>query len=95
MDKHQWKKTFEEGNIVTIHLRKLSSSYPKLHPKEVDLFQVLESFDENVYKVDLPQDFKINPAFNVADLSKYHPPDTLFGELKLEDKFLLGGRNLM
>jgi hypothetical protein len=34
-------------------------------------FRVLEKINENVYKLDLPADFRVSPTFNIADLKPY------------------------
>ena len=34
-------------------------------------FEVLEHINDNTYKVDLPRDYGVSAAFNVADLSPY------------------------
>jgi len=38
-------------------------------PRAKGLLEVLESINDNSYKVDLPGDFGVSATFNVADLS--------------------------
>jgi hypothetical protein len=43
----------------------------KLMPIADGPFKVLKKINENAYNLDLPADFEVNPAFNIADLKPY------------------------
>ena len=65
---------FELGDLVWLHLRK--DRFPdlrksKLMPRADRPFKVIEKINENVYKLDLPAEFRVSPTFNVADLKPY------------------------
>uniref|UniRef100_A0A2N9F337 Reverse transcriptase RNase H-like domain-containing protein n=1 Tax=Fagus sylvatica TaxID=28930 RepID=A0A2N9F337_FAGSY len=65
---------FEPGDWVWIHMRK--ERFPthrktKLHPRGDGPFQILEKINDNVYKVDLPGEYKVSATFNVSDLSPF------------------------
>ena len=71
-NKHRKLATFKEGDLVWIHLRK--ESFPskrssKLKPRADGPFKVLQRISENVYKIDLPEDYSVSATFNVSDLS--------------------------
>jgi hypothetical protein len=40
-------------------------------PRADGPFRVLEKINENAYKLDLPIDFGVSPAFNIADFNPY------------------------
>ena len=42
----------------------------KLHPRGEDRYQVLESINNNAYKIDLPREFQAHLTFNVFDFSR-------------------------
>jgi len=48
-------------------------------PKAGGPFEVLENFNDNAYKVDLPSSYEVSATFNVADLGPFYsntsPPD--------------------
>ena len=71
-NKHRKLATFKEGDLVWIHLRK--ESFPskrssKLKPRADGPFKVLQRISENVYKIDLPEDYSVSATFNISDLS--------------------------
>ena len=43
----------------------------KLHPRGDGPFQVLETINENAYKIDLPGEYNVSATFNVSDLSLF------------------------
>ena len=43
----------------------------KLMPRADAPFKVLEKINDNAYKLELPADFGVTPAFNIADLKPY------------------------
>jgi len=40
-------------------------------PRAAGPFKVLEKFNDNAYKLELPADFGVSPTFNIADLKPY------------------------
>ena len=40
-------------------------------PRADGPFEILERLNDNAYKVDLPGDYEVSPAFNIAGLSPY------------------------
>ena len=57
-----------------VHLNKdrlPRGSHTKLMMKKIQLFEILEKYGENSYKVALPPDVAISPIFNVSDLTLY------------------------
>jgi len=65
---------------VWIHLRKErfpSKRKNKLIPREDGPFEVLERMNDSACKVDLPGDYGVSAAFNVADLRAYQDDDYL------------------
>ena len=71
---------FDPGELVWLHLRK--ERFPKqrkskLMPPMDGLFQVLEPNNKNAYKLDLPGEYNMSAAFNVADLTPFAAGDDL------------------
>ncbi|WVZ76029.1 hypothetical protein U9M48_024034 [Paspalum notatum var. saurae] len=65
---------FEPGELVWLHLSKehfLDLRKSKLMPRATGPFKVLEKINDNAYKLELPADFGVSPAFNIADLKPY------------------------
>jgi hypothetical protein len=67
---------FNIGDLVWLHLRK--ERFPnecksKLLPRADGPFKVLERYNNNAYKIDIPRDkYSVSDIFNVKDLSPYH-----------------------
>lgn len=47
----------------------------KLQPRGDGPFQVLETINENAYKIDLPCNYNVSVTFNVSDLSPFDVGD--------------------
>jgi len=65
---------FEPGDWVWVHMRK--ERFPKqrkskLQPRGDGPFQVLERFNDNAYKIDIPGEYGVSSSFNVADLTPF------------------------
>ena len=65
---------FEPSDWVWVHIRK--ERFPeqrrsKLMPREDGPFQIIERFNGNAYKVDLPDKYGVSAILNVADLSLF------------------------
>jgi hypothetical protein len=74
---------FEPGDLVYVHLRK--DHFPdrrksKLMPRGDGPFKVLARINDNAYKIDLPNEYAVSPAFNVANLAPY------FGDEEVESR---------
>ena len=67
---------FNIGELLWLHLRK--ERFPnerksKLLPRADGPFKVLECYNNNAYKIDIPHDkYSVSDIFNVNDLSPYH-----------------------
>jgi hypothetical protein len=65
-----------QGDLVWLHLRK--ERFPnerrsKLLPRADGPFKVLECYNNNAYKIDIPRDkYNVSDIFNVKDLSPFH-----------------------
>jgi hypothetical protein len=64
----------EPGDLVWLHLRK--EWFPDLKKSKlmsrVDVpFKILETINDNAYKLELPLEFGVSPTFNISDLRPY------------------------
>jgi len=64
-------KTFDIGDLVMVRIR--PERFPpgtvkKLHARSAGPFKILTKLNDNVYVIDFPEDFRINPTFNIEDL---------------------------
>ena len=72
---------FHEGDLAWLHLRK--DRFPnerksKLLPRADGPFKVLERYNNNAYKIDIPRDkYNVSDIFNVKDLSPFHGDEDL------------------
>lgn len=74
----------QPGDWVWVHMRK--ERFParrrtKLSPRGDGPFKVLDRINNNAYRLELPDDYGINPTFNVADLSLYDKSDEEYDRL--------------
>jgi len=79
-NKHKRRVVFKPGDLIWVHLRKErfpSKRKSKLMPRADVPFEILERVNDNAYKVNLPCDYGVSAAFNVADLSPYLEDDHL------------------
>ena len=71
---------FEPGDWIWVHMRKekfLAQRRSKLLPRGDGPFQVLESINNNAYKLDLPGEYTVSYTLNVTDLSPFDVGDDL------------------
>jgi hypothetical protein len=74
-DRGRTHVVFEVGDLVWLHLRK--DHFPDLHksklmPHADCPFKVIEKFNDNAYKYELPAVFgTVSPTFNIVDLKPY------------------------
>jgi len=68
-NKHCKAITFKPRDLVRLHLRKerFPSRRNKLMPRGDGPFKVLETVNDNAYKLELPKDMGVSPTFNVGD----------------------------
>jgi hypothetical protein len=64
----------EPGDLVWLHLRK--DRFPdlrksKLMPRADGPFKIIEKINDNVYKLELPPEFRVSPTFNISDRKPY------------------------
>ncbi|XP_073526476.1 uncharacterized protein [Phyllobates terribilis] len=77
-NKHRRKVILKEGDLVWVHLRK--DRFPnlrtsKLSPRGDGPFQVLRVVGDNAYVIDLPEEYGVNPTFNIGDLTLFKNVD--------------------
>ncbi|KAD7117017.1 hypothetical protein E3N88_04285 [Mikania micrantha] len=75
---HRKKVTFQEGDLVWIHLSKdrfPGGRWGKIRPRADGPFKILKRINDNAYKVDLPGYYNVLATFNVADLLPFVPED--------------------
>jgi hypothetical protein len=96
-----------KGQRVWLEGTHLSTSHPftKLHQKRFGPFQITETLGPVMYRLNLPEKWKIHNAFHVTLLSSYveteeHrvnftelPPDLIEGEPEWEVEKILGSRH--
>jgi hypothetical protein len=81
-DQHRRQLQFKVGDLFLAHLRKERfprGTYNKMNMKNIGLCNILRKFEENAYEIELPNDVRISPIFNVVDLYPYID-DELKGE---------------
>jgi hypothetical protein len=58
----------EPGDLVWLHLRKdrfLELRKSKLMPRADGPFKIIDKINDNVYKLELPPEFRVSPTFNI------------------------------
>lgn len=94
----QFKKQFQEGDLVWVHLRKErfpNKRHNKLMPRAAGPYTILKKIGDNAYIVDLGADSGVHHTFNIGDLAPYHGP----GELRTilfeegEDETIMEGQD--
>jgi hypothetical protein len=79
-NKGRHQLVFEPGDWVWLHMRKErfpAKRHSKLLPSGDGPFQVLERINDNAYKLDLPGEYNVSPAFNATELSPFDVGDDL------------------
>ena len=94
-DKHRRYKSFTEGDLVMVHLRRERlpiGEYNKLKQKKIGPFYILQKINDNAYDVDLPGSYAIS-KINIQDLHEYHSPNQYLDQL--EDELISRGGKLL
>ena len=75
-DQHHRIPTFEVGDMVMLNMKNIRTvrTSRKLDSKYLGPFRIVEKINENAYRLQLPNHFKIHDVFNVSLLRKYHAP---------------------
>ncbi|XP_026398103.1 uncharacterized protein LOC113293826 [Papaver somniferum] len=90
-NQHRRLKTFEEGELVMIHLRKErfpTSTYNKTKMKKYGPFKILKKMSDNAYVVDVPSNWNISNIFNFQEIFIFHGENEVLSNHQLEDEFL-------
>ncbi|PHT39626.1 hypothetical protein CQW23_18480 [Capsicum baccatum] len=75
--------SFQVDDQLMVYLRKErlpTGVHEKLRQKKYCPYTILKKINKNAYVVDFPSEMNISNTFNVADLSLYHPEQTLYEE---------------
>ncbi|PKA62667.1 hypothetical protein AXF42_Ash012254 [Apostasia shenzhenica] len=68
---------FYVGDYVLVHANLVRFSYgksKKLTAKKIGLYRILRKISPSAYELELPKHMRINPTFNISDLTPYHEP---------------------
>jgi len=71
-------KTFNIGDLVMVRIRPEwfpPGTVKKWHARSAGQLKILTKLNDNAYVIDLPEDFRINPTFNIEDLVEYKGPN--------------------
>ena len=70
----QTAHSFEPGDLVWLAAKdiKIHQKSPKLGPRQLGPFKVLEKVGELDYRLEIPPQFKIHPVIHVDRLSPWH-----------------------
>lgn len=77
-DQHRREEEFQEGELVWLSSRNMTPrGSPKLQPKYVGPYKIIQRIGKVAYKLDLPPSMQQHPVFHVSLLSKYdeRPPE--------------------
>ena len=100
----QTAHSFEPGDLVWLAAKdiKIHQKSPKLGPRQLGPFKVLEKVGELDYRLEIPPQFKIHPVIHVDRLSPWHdqgvdqppPPEPIEvdGQLEYELEAILDSR---
>ena len=105
-NKHRQHKLFSPSDLVWLSTAYVNISklypIPKLKPKWIGPFKVLQRCSDVVYKLDLPAPYKLFNKFHVSLLKDYHshpshpppipPPSLITGEPFYEVEQVLSSR---
>jgi hypothetical protein len=73
-DQHRREIQFEVGDLILSHLRKErfpGGTYNKLKMKKIGPCRVMKKFRANAYEIELPDEIRISPIFNISYLYPY------------------------
>ena len=80
-DQHRREVIFKPGDLVLLAARNVSldgENPPKLRPKFVGPFKVLNAVGKVAYTLEMPSFFRGHPTFHVSVLKKWHVSDKQF-----------------
>jgi transposase InsO family protein len=73
---HHVPKQFKTGDLVKLSTKHLKLKYPKLSPRWIGPFRVLERIGGQAYRLALPNKYsRLHPVFSVQMLEDYHRRD--------------------
>ena len=77
-DKHHREPTFEVGDLVMLRMKNIRTvrASQKLDHRYSGPFKVLAKVNDNAYKLELPEHFRIHDVINSSRLKPYHEPAT-------------------
>ena len=77
-DKHHREPTFKVGDLVMLRMKNIRTvrASQKLDHRYSGPFKVLAKVNNNAYKLELPEHFRIHDVINSSRLKPYHEPAT-------------------
>ena len=77
-DKHHREPTFSIGDLVMLRMKNIRTvrASQKLDNRYLGPFKVLDKINDNAYKLELPEHFKIHNVINSSRLKPYHEATT-------------------
>jgi hypothetical protein len=79
VDQKRREVHFKVGDQFLAHLRKERfprGTYNKLKMKKIGPCKILKKFDANAYEIELSEDVRISPIFNVSNMYPYRMDGT-------------------